>query len=91
MPRPAGRSSNFASDTHVLYCGWVMGHMARAGLPFQPVLDDEGNYTNRVEVTTLEGVVVTLIVPPPPDDWRFDYSAPQTPTPTIPIVTAETS
>ena len=81
MPRPAGRSSNFASDTHVLYAGWVMGHMSKADLPFQPVLDDQGNYTNRVTVTTPEGVVITLIIPPPPDDWRFDFGAVSAPLP----------
>ena len=65
------RTSNFASDNHVLYAGWIMGHMVKAGLPFTPVVDPDGNYTNRVTVTTPEGVVITLLIPAPPDDWKF--------------------
>jgi len=71
MTKPAGRPSNFVSDQHTLYCGWVMGLMVKAGLPFEPVADEHGNFTNRVSVPTLSGVGITLLIPPPPDDWKF--------------------
>jgi len=72
MPaKSPGRSSNFVSDQHVLYVGWVLGHMQKAELPFTPVTDEHGNLTNRVTVPTPVGVVLTLIIPPPPDDWKF--------------------
>lgn len=74
-PKASSRPSNFVSDQHVLFCGWVLGHMVRSGLPFEPVRDADGNYTNRVNVTTPEGVVFTLIIPPPPDDWKFTPGA----------------
>ena len=61
MTKPAGRPSNFVSDQHTLYCGWVMGLMVKAGLPFEPVADEHGNFTNRVSVPTLSGVGITLL------------------------------
>lgn len=64
-------TSNFVNDNHVLYAGWVMGTMVKAGLPFAPVRDDQGNYTNRVTTTTPDGVVITLLIPAPPEDWTF--------------------
>ena len=70
MPRASRPPSNFTSDRHVLYAGWVMGQMLRSGLPFEPVLDPEGNYTNRVTVGPPQGGQrITLVIPPPPDDW----------------------
>ena len=71
MPRQARPQSSFVNDSHVLYTGWVLGSMVKAGLPFTPVYDSEGIVTNRVQVTTPDGVVITLLVPPPPDDWTF--------------------
>ena len=75
MPSKPRPDSNFVSDNHVLFCGWVLGQMVRAGLPFEPVADPEGNFTNRVHITGLpDGINVTLIIPPPPDDWKLSFA-----------------
>ena len=71
MPRAARAPSNFVNDLHVLYAGWVLGAMIKAGLTgIEPVYDEAGMVTNRVTVTTPDGAV-TLVIPPPPDGWRF--------------------
>lgn len=73
MPRPARPASNFTSDRHTLYAGWVLGELIRSGLPVEPVRDASGNYTNRITVNPPLGGesahAVTLMIPPPPDDW----------------------
>jgi hypothetical protein len=73
MPRASRPASNFTSDRHVLYAGWVMGEMIRSGLPFVPIRDADGNYTNRVTLAPPLGgdnaPQITLLIPPPPDDW----------------------
>jgi len=76
MPRsatPAHPPSNFASDNHALYFGWILGLMVKSGLPVQPVVDDDGNYTNRVLLDLAGGLPqVQLLIPVPPDGWKFD-------------------
>lgn len=72
MPRSARPASNFTSDRHTLYAGWVLAQLLRSGLPVTPVRDADGNYTNRVHVHPPLGgdpKPVTLMIPPPPDDW----------------------
>lgn len=60
---------HFADDRHAIYVGWVLGSLIRTSSQVRPVLDDRGNYTDRIEVR-LPGVgYVGLIVPEPPDDW----------------------
>jgi hypothetical protein len=74
MPRASRPPSNFTSDRHVLYAGWVMGEMLRTGLPFEPVVDADGNYTNRFVINPPAGSdtpKITLVIPPPPDDWNL--------------------
>lgn len=64
-------------DRHALYIGWVLGCAMRAGVGVRPVIDDEGNYTDKLELVLPKGrlgkvdVTVTFIVPPPPEDWTF--------------------
>jgi len=75
MPTKPSRKSNFVSDNHALYCGQVLGLMMKAGLPFEPVVDDDGDLTNRVTVaTSLPNLTITLLIPPPPDGWKMDFS-----------------
>lgn len=62
---------------HAMYVGWVLGIAIRNGLDVEAVLDDAGNYTDRLEVKLRQpkarsfssSVAVVLVVPPPPDDW----------------------
>ena len=73
MPRSARPASNFTSDRHALYAGWVLSQLLRSGLPATPVRDADGNYTNRVEFHPPLGgdnpPKITLLIPSPPDDW----------------------
>ena len=62
----------FVSERHALYVGWVLGVGMRHGIPLVPVVDFDGNYTDRVTYTTPGNSVITFIVPPPPEDWSFD-------------------
>lgn len=62
--------SNFLSERHTLYVGWVLGIALRNGVAAQPVLDDAGNYTDRL-VVPLGEHSVTVVVPPPPVDWEL--------------------
>jgi len=66
MPR---NPSNFESDRHTLYAGWVIGELLRSGTDATPVRDDDGNYTNRLVLNHHGGSRITLIIPPPPSDW----------------------
>jgi hypothetical protein len=70
MPRTPTSPPSLTTN-HALYTGWVLGLMAKAGLPITPMVDDDGNYTNRVTLT-LESGPITLMIPAPPDTWRFD-------------------
>ena len=50
--------NSLSSPTHALATGALMGAASKAGLTLVPVMDDEGNYTNRFEVT---GIVAPLV------------------------------
>lgn len=68
--------TNFVDERHCLYVGWVVGIALRNGVPAKPILDDAGNYTDRIAFTgwdASDGVVVeiTMIVPPPPVEWEL--------------------
>ena len=59
---------------HAQYVSWVAGLATKNGLDVRPILDDAGNWTDRLECFLrpyLLGprVVVTLVVPPPLEDW----------------------
>jgi hypothetical protein len=86
MPRKTS-TSNFVSDNHTLYAGWVLGEMLRSGLPVEPVLDPNGNYTNRVLIRPPLGgdlpPEITLLIPPPPDGWSL-FGAKDPPVPVSP-------
>jgi len=69
MPRAQVPASNFTSDRHVLYAGWVLGELMRCLPTVTPIRDTEGNYTNRVTLTLEGDATITLLIPPPPDDW----------------------
>jgi len=63
---------------HALYAGWVVGQALAAGLDVRPILDDDGNYTDRFALDvdrfdrgeSVGSVVLTVVVPPPPDEWE---------------------
>lgn len=74
-------AGHFTDERHALFAGWVLGLAWRNGIAAEPVMDDDGNYTDRLEVRLpfrpdagtdggLRWYSVTLIVPPPPDDWH---------------------
>lgn len=57
---------------HALYVGWVLGIALRHDVLATPVLDEDENYTDHLEVyVPANGVTITVIVPPPPDDWEI--------------------
>ena len=75
MPRPHANAPTSLTTNHALYTGWVLGLMMKAGLPVEPVIDTDGNYTNRVILdlpTLAPGTSVALLIPAPPDGWKFD-------------------
>ena len=65
-------TEHFVDDNHALYVGWVLGIALRMGVPARPVMDDDGNYTDRMVVEFGPNVTIALVVPPPPDDWSPD-------------------
>jgi len=68
--------SAFTDPRHALYVGAVVGIGLRHGVPLAPILDDDGNYTNRIVLGIPHAhVTVTLVVPPPPDDWQLEQWA----------------
>lgn len=64
---------HFVDDNHNLYVGWVLGIALNNGLDATPVLDDAGNYTDRLFISFRERlddrITITVVVPPPPQDW----------------------
>lgn len=71
----------FQDERHALFAGWVLGLAWRNGIAAEPVQDDDGNYTDQLEVRLpfrddgranggLRWFGVRLVVPPPPDDWQ---------------------
>lgn len=62
----------FADDRHALYAGAILGIGMKYGIPLSPVVDDQGNFTDRFTLA-LEGgaITITLVVPPPPDEWTM--------------------
>ena len=96
MARPAKPPSNFTSDLHTLYAGWIIGLALRSGLPVEPVRDTNGNYTNRIRINVAPGgnnpPSFTLIIPPPPDGWDLfhtDITDPMQPAADQPEVPSE--
>jgi hypothetical protein len=71
---PARRTadSNFSSDRHALYMGWVVGKALQHGLKITPELDDDGQFTDRLTLQLPDDAryTLTVVVPPPPDDWE---------------------
>lgn len=68
------RLSNFESDAHALYCGWVLGLALKHGLTVFPNTDADSNYLPElvIEMPTEASIqYLTVIIPPPPDDWRL--------------------
>lgn len=63
----------FVDDRHALYAGSIIGIAMREGVVAHPVVDDDGNYTDRIWI---EGLGVELVVPEPPADWTLDGGAP---------------
>ena len=68
------RRSNFESDAHALYCGWVLGLALKHGLKVFPNTDADGNYLPELVVEMPPGASIeflTVIIPVPPEDWRL--------------------
>jgi len=66
--------SNFLSDRHTLYVGWVLGIALSNGLDVVPVVDEAGNYTDRLQLLLDGGspaVTITIVIPEPPEDWTL--------------------
>jgi hypothetical protein len=63
--------SNFKNERHNLYCGWVMGQAVKFGIVAEPVIDDDGNYTDRVRLPEIDGVAIELVIPEPPAEWSL--------------------
>lgn len=62
--------SAFVDDRHTLYVGWVLGIALKHDLDARPILDEAGNYTDRIAVPLGEHVI-TVVVPPPPQGWSL--------------------
>jgi hypothetical protein len=62
---------NFVDTRHALYVGWVAGVAMRHNLAFEPVLDENGEFTDRLIYGVRPGLTFTVVVPPPPDDWEL--------------------
>jgi hypothetical protein len=61
--------SNFASDRHALYCGWVVGQLMKEhGLPVTPMTDDNDDYIPQL-LLLIGGEEITLVIPEPSKDW----------------------
>ena len=60
--------SNFESDAHALYTGWVIGRMIKEEMPVVPRVDEQGDYKPEVDLD-IGGYIVTLVIPSPPDEW----------------------
>lgn len=55
---------------HAAYTGWVLGIAIENGLPAEPVLDDDGNYTNELAIKWANAQrTIVVVVPPPPEEW----------------------
>jgi hypothetical protein len=70
--------SNFTSDTHVLYAGWVLSKLRTTlgAAIVAPVLDDGGNITSYVDLHFADRATVRLQIPSPPPGWDpFDPAA----------------
>jgi hypothetical protein len=69
--------SNFESDRHALYVGWVVGMARKHGLRVIPVIDDHGDYTDHIEVElpaneTRYGIDhITVVIGAPPEEWHL--------------------
>ena len=45
---------NFNSDEHALKTGYLVGLLVKHGIAVQVMMDDEGNYTDKVTIETDE-------------------------------------
>lgn len=63
-------ASNFESDRHAVYVGWVLGVFGEHHIPATPVVDGDGDYTDRItlDLPHIDGTI-TVVVPPPDDGW----------------------
>ena len=46
---------HFQDDDHALRTGMLLGFLMRAGIPAYPEMDDDGNYTSRIQITAAIG------------------------------------
>lgn len=63
--------TNFLDERHALYVGCTIGVAMRNGVMLRPVVDEDGDYTEAVELELEPGITLTLVVPPPPPEWTL--------------------
>jgi hypothetical protein len=74
---PVKTFGNFIDQRHCLYVGWVLGIASKHGFDLRPLADDEGNWTDRIEISMKPYAgPLTLIIPYPPDDWEIAAEGP---------------
>ena len=61
-------TEHFQDDDHALRTGMLLGLLMKSGIPAYPEMDDDGNYTPRIQITAAIGpnepVRVTIEVLP---------------------------
>lgn len=79
MPR-SSNPSNFTSDRHTLYAGWVaaMAKKHLGGDVVTLVADDNNDVTPYLDVTVTPGLTLRLMIPAPPEDWDLFADVPAT-------------
>jgi len=62
---------------HALFIGATLGSMMRYGMNVQPVVDDDGDYTDgiRLILPDMPDASVVVIVPEPHPDWKITDDA----------------
>lgn len=67
------------SPRHALYVGWVAGIAYLNGVRLDPVVGDDGDFTDRLSVrlstsrlAIAQTVTITFVVPPPPG-WKPEF------------------
>lgn len=64
----------FADDRHALYAGILAAALAMEGYAVSLIVDEDGNYTNRLAFPTSRGLTYELIIPEPPEGWKLEDS-----------------
>lgn len=63
--------TGIVDDRHTFYVGWVCGLARLHGLPFEPIPDAAGIYTDRLRLIVADGPDIEIVVPYPPEGWTM--------------------